>query len=134
MILCARSISRSSELSTKRRSCRDRMRRVCLFYSLNNNILWLLDMADIFLLEFTSCAKVCSFCFLDCASRMLIGKLRSWHVNWRFTNVLSFVFSTHLLTVCCWSCHRASLNQSDNHIITTKTGSEWKQPLQLRVT
>ena len=64
MILCARSTSRSREQSTKRRSCSKSMRKVCLFYSQNNKIVWLANMT-----ENTKCAKVCGLfswlCFWD---------------------------------------------------------------------
>ena len=73
MILCARSTSRSREQSTKRRSRSENMWKVCLFYSQNNKIVWLSNMADTFLEKFTRCAKVCGLLFLDCAYRMLIG-------------------------------------------------------------
>ena len=48
MILCARSTSRSREQSTKRRSRSENMWKVCLFYSQNNKIVWLSNMADTF--------------------------------------------------------------------------------------
>ena len=48
MILCARSTSRSSEQSTKHRSRREINRKVCSFYSQNNKIVWLSNMADTF--------------------------------------------------------------------------------------
>ena len=78
MILCACSTSRSREQSTK---YADHTARTCLFYSHNNKIVWLSNMEDTFLEKFTSCAKVCGICFLNCALRVLIGwadKLR-WH-------------------------------------------------------
>ena len=59
MILCARNTSRSREQSTKRRSSSENMRKVCLFYSGNNKIVRLSNMADTFFEEFTRCAKVC---------------------------------------------------------------------------
>ena len=74
IILCARSTSRSSEQSKKRRARNKNMRTFCLFYDHNNKILWLSNMADTFLGKFTRCAKVCGLfssswlCF-----RMLIG-------------------------------------------------------------
>ena len=37
MILCGRSTSRSREQSTRRTSCSERIRKVCLFYGQNNN-------------------------------------------------------------------------------------------------
>ena len=46
MILCARSMSRSSEQTTKRRSRSENMGKVCLFYGQNNKILSLSNMAD----------------------------------------------------------------------------------------
>ena len=49
MILCARSMSRSSEQSEKRRLRNEDMRKVCLLYCQNNNILWSPNMADTFL-------------------------------------------------------------------------------------
>ena len=48
MILCTRSTPRSSEQSTKHRSCSESMQKVCLFYSQNNKIVWLSNVADIF--------------------------------------------------------------------------------------
>ena len=59
MILCARSMSRSSEQSTKHRSHSENMQKVCLFYSQNNKMLWLSNMADTFVEKFTRCAKAC---------------------------------------------------------------------------
>ena len=47
-ILCACSTSRSREQSTKRRSRSVNMRKVCLFYSRNNKIVRLSNMADTF--------------------------------------------------------------------------------------
>ena len=47
----ARSTLRSSEHSTKRTSRDENMWKVCLFYSQNNKIVWLSNMADIFFLE-----------------------------------------------------------------------------------
>ena len=80
MILCARSTSRSREQSTKRISRSENMRKVCLFYSQNNKIVWLSNMEDTFLEKCTRCAKVCGLLFLDWAFRVLIGwavKVRS---------------------------------------------------------
>ena len=74
MILCARSTSRSREQSTKRVSRSENMWKVCLFYSQNNKIVWLSNMADTFLEKFTRCAKVCGFPPLDYAFRTLIGR------------------------------------------------------------
>ena len=51
MILCALSTSRSREQSTKRRPSSENMLKVCLFYSQNNKILWLSNMADKFVWE-----------------------------------------------------------------------------------
>ena len=73
MILCARSTSRWSEQSTKRRSCSENMWEVCLFYSQNNKIVWLLNMPDTCFEKFTRCAKLCGLFFLDCAFQLLIG-------------------------------------------------------------
>ena len=73
MILCARSTSRSREQSTKHRSRSENMRKVCLFCSQNNKILWLSNMAVTFLDKFTKSARVGGPYFLDCAFRMLIG-------------------------------------------------------------
>ena len=56
------------------------MLKIYLFYSQNNKIVWLSNMADTFLEKFIRCAKACGLYFLDCALRMLIGwtgKLRS---------------------------------------------------------
>ena len=50
MILCARNTSRSREQSKKRRSRSENMRKVCLFYSQNNKILWLSNNADIIII------------------------------------------------------------------------------------
>ena len=49
MILCARSLSRSREQSAKRRSSSENMWKVSLYYSQNNKIVWLSNMADTFL-------------------------------------------------------------------------------------
>ena len=73
MILCARSTSRSREQSKKRRSRSENMRKDCLFYSHNNKILWLSNMAETLFEEFRRCAKVCGRFYRDCAFRMLIG-------------------------------------------------------------
>ena len=89
MILCARIISRSREQSMKRRSRSKNMWEVCLFYSHNNKIAWLSNVADTFLEKFTRCAKVCGLIFLT----VLFGcwmaeqvKSRDWR-EWQ-----SFVF------------------------------------------
>ena len=67
MILFARSTLRSSALSMKLEHMKS------LFYSQNNKMVWLSNMADAFFLEkFTRCAKVCGLFFLDCAFQMLI--------------------------------------------------------------
>ena len=79
MILCARGTSRSREQSTKRRSRSENIWKVCLFYSQNNKIVWLSNMADIFG-EFHEVRKGLWAIFLGCAFRMLIGlavKVRS---------------------------------------------------------
>ena len=73
MILCAPSTPRSSEQITKRRSRSENVWKVCLFYSHNNKILWLSNIADTFNEKFTRCAKVYGFFPLDCAFRTLIG-------------------------------------------------------------
>ena len=65
--ICTCSTSRSSEQSTKHRSSSEIIRKVCLFYSQNNKIISLSNMADM------RCAKVCGLLFLDCAFWMLIG-------------------------------------------------------------
>ena len=44
--------------STKLKSSSENMRKVCLFYSQNNIIVWLSNMADTFLEKFTRYAKV----------------------------------------------------------------------------
>ena len=78
-ILCARSTSRSSEQSTKRRSRSEKMRKVYLFCSLNNDIVWLSNMADTFLEKFTGCARVCGlFLSVDWLSRQTLITC-SWH-------------------------------------------------------
>ena len=84
MILCARNTSRSREQGTKCRSHSENIRKVCLFYSQNNEIVWLSNMADTFFEKSTRCAKVCGLYFLDCAFRTLIGwagKLQSHGEN-----------------------------------------------------
>ena len=48
MILWARDASRSREQSTQNRSSSESLWKVCLFYSHNNTILWLSNMADTF--------------------------------------------------------------------------------------
>ena len=58
MILCARSTSRSREQSRKRRPRRERMPKVCLFYSPNNKILRLSNMTDTLFEKISRCAKV----------------------------------------------------------------------------
>ena len=61
MILCARSTSRSREQSTKRISRSENMWKVCLFYSQNNKIVWLSNMAltweihEVFLIVLFGC-------------------------------------------------------------------------------
>ena len=72
MILCALSTSISHEQRTKRRRSSENMWKVCLFYSQNNKIVWLSNVADTFWGKFTRCAKVCGF-FFSTAFRMLIG-------------------------------------------------------------
>ena len=70
MILCARRTSRSKWTeSTKRRSRSEGMRNLGSFYSQNNKIEWLSNIADTFLFEkCTGCAKVCGLfswlCFM----------------------------------------------------------------------
>ena len=64
MILCAPSTSRSREQSTKRRSHSESMRKVRLFSSENNVIVWLSNMTDIFFEKLTRCAKVCGLFIL----------------------------------------------------------------------
>ena len=94
MILCARSTSRSSEQSAKRRSRSETMLKVCLFYSQNIKILWLSNMEDTRLEKFTRCAKVCGLFFLDCALRVLIGCAgRLWSRG-------SVISTTLSVTVC----------------------------------
>ena len=51
MIHCGRSTSRSREQSMKRRSRSENMWKICLFYSQNNKIVWLSNMADTFFLR-----------------------------------------------------------------------------------
>ena len=61
-----------------------KQQEVCLFYSQNNKIVWLSNMADTSFEKFTRCAKVCGLSFLNCALRMLIGwavKLQSHGCN-----------------------------------------------------
>ena len=43
------------------------------FFSQNNKIILLSNMADIFFEEFTRCAKVCGLLFLDSGFLLLIG-------------------------------------------------------------
>ena len=49
MILCARSMLRWSEQSTKHRSCSENLGKFCLFYSQIRRIAWLSNMANTFL-------------------------------------------------------------------------------------
>ena len=86
MILCARRMSRSREQSKKRRSRSENMRKVCLFYSHNNKIVWLSNMTDAFFLEkFTRCAKVC-------------GLFLSFFLSSFLSFFLSFLLSFFLLS------------------------------------
>ena len=69
MVLCKRSTSRSSEQSMKHQSRSENMWKVCLFYSEDYKVLWLSNMADMFLEKFTKCTKDCGvfswLCFRD---------------------------------------------------------------------
>ena len=71
MILCARSTSRSREQKPK--SCGDNMRKVCSFYSHNNKIVWLSNMADMFVWDIHEVRKGLWAFILDCAFRVLSG-------------------------------------------------------------
>ena len=65
MILCARSMSTSSEQSTKRRTSNENMRKVVSFYSQNNKtVCMILKYGRHILKKFTGCAKVCGLFFL----------------------------------------------------------------------
>ena len=81
MILCARSTSRSREQSTKRRSCSENMRMVCLFHSQNNKIEWLSNMAD----TITRRAKVYGLFFLivlsECGAEMWRHRLAKFAIR-----------------------------------------------------
>ena len=57
MILCAHSTSRSREQNTKRRSSSENTWKVCLFYSQNNKIVWLSNMANILVWEIQEVRK-----------------------------------------------------------------------------
>ena len=75
MILCARTTLRSREQSTKCRSPSENMWKVCLFYSQNNKIVWLSNMAD------SWCAKVCGlFYLIVLCGCWLAGQTKSDHV------------------------------------------------------
>ena len=69
MVLCKRNTSRSSEQNMKRQSRSENMRKVCLFCSEDNKVLWLSNMADTFLEKFTKAQRTVSFfswlCFRD---------------------------------------------------------------------
>ena len=80
MILCAHSTWRSREQDTKRRSSSG------ITYSItqNNNILWLPNMADIFLKKFTRCAKVCGLLFLDYWLQAISAQMAVMTVNIQF--------------------------------------------------
>ena len=65
---------------TSRRSRCEKMRKVCLFFSQNNKIVWLSNMADTFLEKFTRCAKGCGFfswCRFGC---WLVGQANYDHM------------------------------------------------------
>ena len=64
MILCARSLSRSREQSAKRRSSSENMWKVSLYYSQNNKIVWLSNMADIIFRNSGGAQRFVGFCFL----------------------------------------------------------------------
>ena len=72
MILCARCTSRSREQSTKRRSCSENMWKVSLFFSKNNKVVCLSNMADT-LGEIGEVRKGLWTFFLDCTFQVLIG-------------------------------------------------------------
>ena len=57
MILCAHSTSRSREQNTKRRSSSENTWKVCLFYSQNNKIVWLSNMANTLVWEIQEVRK-----------------------------------------------------------------------------
>ena len=89
MILCARSKSRSSEQSTNRRSLSENMGKVCLFYSQNNRIFWLSNMADIFLRNSQVAQRFVDFFFVIALfGRWLAGQTNSisWLVLYNTTN------------------------------------------------
>ena len=66
MILCARCTSRSNEQSTKNKLPSENMWKVCLFFSQNNKIVWLSNMAEHFWRNSRSAQRFVCF-FLDCA-------------------------------------------------------------------
>ena len=68
MLLCARSTSRSREQSTNRRSHSENMWKVCLFFSQNNKIVWLSNMADTFLRNLRCAQRFVGFCSWLCLS------------------------------------------------------------------
>ena len=80
MILCARSTSRSREQNTKRRSSSENMWKVCLFYSHNNKMVWLSNMAGTFVWKIHEVRKsmwaffLSCLCFFGCC---LSGKVNS---------------------------------------------------------
>ena len=97
MILCARSTSRSSEQSSHSESTW----KVCLFYSQNNKIVWLSNVANTILRNSRGAQRFVGF-FLDCAFRTLIGwtgKVRSRGWNRICKNSLIAVWGLKKLSV-----------------------------------
>ena len=72
------------------------MRTFCSFYSHNNKIVWLSNMADTFWRKFTRCAKVCGLSFLIVLlGRWLAEQTNSGHMvntwmteSWELDNIL----------------------------------------------
>ena len=85
MILCTRSTSTSSEQSTKRRSRSENMRKVCLFYSQNNKIVWLSNMGrHIFLRNSWGAQRFVGFFSWLCFSVTdWLGRQIWWKIKWR---------------------------------------------------
>ena len=91
IILRVRRTSKSNEQSTKCISHTVNMRKICLFYSPNNKIVWLENMADTLLRNSRGAQRFVGFCFLHCAFRVLIGRAsKLWSRGcWTCTNLLN---------------------------------------------
>ena len=108
-ILCARSTSRSSELSKRRRSRSENMRKVCLLYGQNNKTVWKSNMADTFE-KFTRCAKVSGLFYWLCFSRAdWLG--RQTPITWNGRSIFSAVLralNLHRVLALTWNGRRSA--------------------------